>query len=147
MQHAATHTMQDEISRLRRAITAQDREIIRLKNIINYRAIENNITPMSIECVMHHVCVFFNMTVDMLIERNRKGERVKARMAVCWISQRRYNHTYKSIGIKLGHRDHSTIMNACSEADDFIQTNKSFSKQVDMIINSIEQEFASDPTL
>ena len=147
MQPSFTHTMQEEIARLRRAITAQDREIIRLKNIINYRAIENNITPMSIECVMHHVCVFYNMTVNMLVERNRKGERVKARMAVQWIAQRRYNHTYKAIGMKLGHRDHSTIMSNCREGDDMIKTNKAFARQIDMIINSIEQEFASDPTL
>lgn len=141
MQPSFTHTMQEEIARLRRVIVAKDSEIIRLTNIINFRAIEHDITPMSIECVMHHVCVFYNMTVNMLVERNRKGERVKARMAACWICNRRYKHTFKSIGCKMAHRDHSTIMNACAEADNFIKTNIAFKHQVDMIIKSIENDF------
>ena len=138
--------MQDEIARLRRVVTAQDREIIRLKNIINYRAIEHNITPMSIECVFHHVCVFYNITLDMLTERNREIERVKARMAACWICNRRYKHTFKSIGVKMAHRDHSTIMNSCDKADELMRWEKAFKHQIDMIINSIEHEFVSIPT-
>ena len=146
MQPSFTHTMQEEIARLRRVIVTQDREIIRLKNIINYRAIEHNITPMSIDCVMHHACVFFNMTIDMLTDRNREGERVKARMAACWICNRRYKHTFKSIGRKMAHRDHSTIMNACDKADELMRWDKAFKSQVDMIINSIEQEFVTNPS-
>ena len=141
MQHPTTQPMQSEINRLRRVIVHQEREITRLKNIINYRALDYNVTPMSIECVIHHVCTFYNMSVEALVEKNREGERVVARMAVCWIANRRYKHTFKSIGIKLAHRDHSTIMNACDKADEFLSTNKAFKRHIDMIINTIEHEF------
>lgn len=135
--------MQEEIARLRRVIVTQDREIIRLKNIINFRALDSNITPMSIDCVVQHVCVFYNLTPSMLTERNREGERVKARMAASWICNRRYKHTFKSIGVKMAHRDHSTIMNACDKADELMRWDRAFKHQVDMIINSIEHEFVS----
>jgi chromosomal replication initiator protein len=141
MQSKPAQTMQGEINRLRRVIVNQDREIVRLKNIINYRAIEHDIIPMSLDCVMHHVCVFFHLTREMLIEQNRSVERVRARMVMCYIAQRRYSHTYRSIGIALGHRDHSTIMSACEKADFFVKKYNDFKYQVDLVINAIEAEF------
>lgn len=77
----------------------------------------------------------------MLTDRNREGERVKARMAASWICNRRYKHTFKSIGRKMAHRDHSTIMNACDKADELMRWDKAFKHQVDMIIKSIENDF------
>ena len=141
MQSELTQSMQAEIDRLQRLVKHKDREITRLGNIINYRAVENDIIPLSIECVIHHVCMFYNITVKQLIDKNRSHERIVSRMAVCWIANRRYKHTFKSIGVKLNHRDHSTIMNACDKADEFMQTNKAFNQHVKMIINTIETEF------
>lgn len=145
MQPHVSQSMQSEINRLRRVVVHQEREITRLKNIINYRALDHNVTPMSIECVIHHVCTFYNMSLEALVEKNREGDRIIARMAVAWISNRRYKHTFKAIGIKLSHRDHSTIMNACDKAEEYLSTNKAFKRHIDMIINTIEHEFVPVP--
>lgn len=120
-------------------------EIHRLRTMINYRPDIDRLVPMSIDGIFAKVCEFYKIDYKMLSEHNRQRERVMARMAACYISCKIYRHTFKSVGIKLSHRDHSTIMNACDKASESIETNKAFARQINIIIQSIENEFIPVP--
>lgn len=141
-----THSMQSEIYRLKQVVRDQMGEINRLRTMINYRPDIDRLVPMSIDGIFAKVCEFYKIDFVMLSERNRQTERVMARMAACYIACKVYRHTFKSVGMAFRpQRDHSTIMNACSRAVESIETNKAFARQINIIIQSIENEFIPVP--
>ena len=139
--------MQSEIYRLKQVVRDQMGEIHRLRTMINYRPDIDRLVPMSIDGIFAHVFNFYKIDYAMLTEKNRQTERITARMAACYIAVKVYKHTFKSVGMALRPvRDHSTIMNACRRAEEYIETNKAFARQVNIIIQSIENEFIPLPT-
>jgi chromosomal replication initiation ATPase DnaA len=139
-------TMQNEIYRLKQTIKEQQGEIHRLRTMINYRPDIDRLVPMSVDGIFAKVCEFYKMDYAMLSERNRQAERIMARMAACYIACKVYRHTFKSVGDAFKpQRDHTTIMNACSRALESIETNKAFARQINIIIQNIENEFIPVP--
>jgi chromosomal replication initiation ATPase DnaA len=136
-----TPHLQKEISRLRQMIREQEREIMRLRMMVNYKPDLDRLVPMSVDGILLKVCEFFKIGYTELIEKNRQAERVVARMAAAHIACKVYGHTFKSVGIKLGHRDHTTMMNACDRASEYMATNKAFARHINIIIQNIENEF------
>lgn len=122
-------------------IRDQEREIMRLRMLVNYKPDVDRLVPMSIDGILLKVCEFFRIGHTDLIEKNRQTERVVARMAAAHIACKVYGHTFKSVGIKLGHRDHTTMMNACERASEYMSTNKAFARHINVIIQNIENEF------
>ena len=122
-------------------IRDQEREIMRLRLLVNYKPDLDRLAPMSIDGILLKVCEFFKIGYTELTEKNRQTERVVARMAAAHIACKVYGHTFRSVGIKLGHRDHTTMMNACERASEYMATNKAFARHINVIIQSIENEF------
>ncbi len=122
-------------------IRQQELEIIRLRMMINYKPDLDRLVPMSIEGILCKVCEFYQIGYNELIERNRQTERVIPRMAAAYIACKVYRHTFKQVGIKMAHRDHSTMINACDKAIEYMATNKVFERQINIIIKTIEDEF------
>lgn len=59
----------------------------------------------------------FFVEPDDLIGRSRVGHIIEARNAACWVLRHMFGLSYPCLGKLMGHRDHSTVINACQNAE------------------------------
>tara|TARA_R100001463_G_scaffold70799_1_gene124481 strand:- start:493 stop:858 length:366 start_codon:yes stop_codon:yes gene_type:complete len=83
------------------------------------------ITEKTIICerVVNTTCLFFNLKTEDVLGRRRFQRLILARCIIATILREKYSYTVKSIGVLLGNRDHSTIVNLSNRHSDFIFTN------------------------
>ena len=76
------------------------------------------------ERVINTTCSFFDLKVEDVIGKRRNPNLVVARCIISNILRHKYAYTVKSIGLLLGNRDHSTIVNLSKRHSDFMFTNQ-----------------------
>lgn len=95
-------------------------------------------TNLTIETIQRIVCEFYGIKEDLIRAKTRKKEIVFARQVSMYLSKELTNFALKTIGLHFGGRDHSTVIHACQSIENKIQTDKSFSTEIDEIKNKIE---------
>lgn len=76
---------------------------------------------------------FYNIDHSLIYEKTRRKEVVKARQIVMYLLREDYNISFPHIGRELGGRDHTTVIHSCNKITEDIQTDPSFSQEVDEI--------------
>ena len=92
-----------------------------------------NITP---ELVVNTVCKHYKITHKEINSASRKASIVRARQTAMYLIQKHTNLSTTQIGINIGHRDHTTVIHACRQADLRIKTAPGYKEE----IRIIEQE-------
>ena len=91
------------------------------------------------ENLLSVIADFYNITVNDLLSTKRKQTFVLPRHIAMYILKQHYDYPYTKIGVILGNRDHTTIMNGCSKIESEIKTNKELSMAVDTILKKVNK--------
>ena len=104
---------------------------VELAKIIVEKFVKNTKKEISIEHIQKVVSDYFQMDVSTLQSKTRKRHIVQARQLAMFFSKKFTKASLASIGTKIGHRDHATVLHACKTVDNLAFTDKQFRKYVD----------------
>ncbi len=98
--------------------------------------IKNTAKPkklLSVKEIVKVVCSFYNIEEDHLYEKTRRKEVLKPRQIAMFILREDFNISYPTIGLKLGGRDHTTVMHSCEKVKNDMKNDLSLMQEVDQI--------------
>ncbi len=95
--------------------------------------VKSNTRGISIEYIQKVVCNYFNISIDQMLSRSRKGDIVAARHISMYLSRKLTKSSLVAIGAKCGKKDHATVLHACKSVETSCQTNKNYRKNVEDI--------------
>ena len=104
---------------------------IDLAKVIVEKFVKNTKKEISIEHIQKVVSDYFQMDVMTLQSKTRKRHIVQARQLAMFFSKKFTKASLASIGTKIGHRDHATVLHACKTVDNLAFTDKHFRKYVE----------------
>ncbi|MDR1120555.1 MAG: chromosomal replication initiator protein DnaA [Dysgonamonadaceae bacterium] len=93
---------------------------------------------ITIEKIQDVVSGFYKIELRDIHSKSRKQEIVQARHLSMFLSKKYTGFSYSHIGLKIGNRDHATVLHACKTVQDAIDTNKSFRIQVEEIESKLK---------
>ena len=104
---------------------------IDLAKVIVEKFVKNTKKEISIDHIQKVVSDYFQMDVSTLLSKTRKRHNVQARQLAMFFSKKFTKASLASIGTKIGHRDHATVLHACKTVDNLAFTDKQFRKYVE----------------
>ena len=104
---------------------------IDLAKVIVEKFVKNTKKEISIDHIQKVVSDYFQMDVSTLQSKTRKRHIVQARQLAMFFSKKFTKASLASIGTKIGHRDHATVLHACKTVDNLAFTDKQFRKYVE----------------
>ena len=102
-----------------------------LAKVIVEKFVKNTKKEISIDQIQKIVSDYFQMDVLTLQSKTRKRHIVQARQLAMFFSKKFTKASLASIGTKIGHRDHATVLHACKTVDNLAFTDKQFRKYVE----------------
>lgn len=104
---------------------------IELAKVVVEKFVKNTKKEISIDHIQKVVSDYFQMDVTTLQSKTRKRHIVQARQLAMFFSKKFTKASLASIGTKIGHRDHATVLHACKTVDNLAFTDKHFRKYVE----------------
>lgn len=90
-----------------------------------------------IEKIEKIICEYFKITHDQIQSKTRKRDIVQARQLAMYFAKEYTNHSLANIGMKIGRRDHATVLHACKTVRNLSDTDKIFKRYVEEIKKKI----------
>jgi len=98
--------------------------------------LKNNIKPkknIAIEEVVKTIGSFYNLEENVLYEKTRRKEIVKARQVVMYLLREDFNVSYPLIGQKLGGKDHTTVIHSYLKIKEDLKNNPQLLQEIEQI--------------
>ncbi len=98
--------------------------------------IKNNIKPkktVAIKDVVSVIASHYGVTEDVIYEKTRRKEIVKARQVAMYILREDFNISYPLIGNKLGGRDHTTAIHSHLKIKEDLKTDPALLQEIEKI--------------
>jgi len=98
--------------------------------------IKNNIRPkktVAIKDAVKIIASFYGITEDVIYEKTRRSEIVRARQVAMYILREDFNVSYPLIGQKLGGRDHTTVIHSHLKIKEDLKTDPSLLQEIEKI--------------
>ncbi|MEA2077515.1 MAG: chromosomal replication initiator protein DnaA [Candidatus Marinimicrobia bacterium] len=95
---------------------------------------------ISIDTVQKVVTRYYKVTENEIIGKGRRKEVALARQVMMYLCREMCNASLKTIGLRLGGRDHTTVMYGVREIGKRTRNNEAFKKEVALITQQIEFE-------
>jgi chromosomal replication initiator protein len=98
--------------------------------------IKNNIKPkktVAIKDIVHIIATQYGISEDVIYEKTRRKEIVRARQVAMYILREDFNISYPLIGQKLGGRDHTTVIHSHLKIRDDLKTDPSLLQEIEKI--------------
>jgi len=98
--------------------------------------IKNNIRPkktVAIKDIVKIVSDYYSISEDVIYEKTRKKEIVRARQVAMYLLREDFNISYPLIGQKLGDRDHTTVIHSHLKIKEDLKTDPSLLQEVEKI--------------
>ncbi len=98
--------------------------------------IKNNIRPkktVAIKDIVKIVADYYGISDEVIYEKTRKKEIVRARQVAMFLLREDFNISYPLIGQKLGDRDHTTVIHSHLKIRDDLKTDPSLLQEVEKI--------------
>ncbi|MBR1626190.1 MAG: chromosomal replication initiator protein DnaA [Bacteroidales bacterium] len=99
--------------------------------------VKSNTREITIEYIQKTVCNYFNITMEQMLSRSRKGDIVTARHISMYLSRKLTKSSLVTIGDKCGKKDHATVLHACKSVENTCQIDKNYRKSVEDIEKKI----------
>ena len=96
--------------------------------------------PIGFQHIIKTVSQFYEISEADILGKNRKQEVVLPRQVVMFLMRDELRNSYPFIGEKLGGRDHTTVMHACSKIERSLQKNESFEDELNLIKQQLYSE-------
>lgn len=139
------------LSYIASSITGSIREIEGVLNVIKMHSeiknkpisltdvkqlIRNSVKPkknISIENIIKQITDYYNLDERIVYEKTRRKEIVKARQMIMFVLREDFNESYPSIGLKLGGKDHTTVIHSYEKIKNDLQNNPHLMKELEDI--------------
>lgn len=95
---------------------------------------------ISIEDIQRIVCAHFSIPEDQIRAKNRKKEIAQARQIAMYLCKKYTNHSYVTIGLHFGGRDHSTVIHAQNTVEALMKKDKKAKNEINALEKKIELE-------
>jgi len=98
--------------------------------------IKNNIRPkktVAIKDIVKIVAVHYGLSEDVIYEKTRRKEIVRARQVAMYLLREDFNISYPLIGQKLGDRDHTTVIHSHLKIRNDLKTDPSLLQEIEKI--------------
>ncbi|MES2224793.1 MAG: chromosomal replication initiator protein DnaA [Patescibacteria group bacterium] len=98
--------------------------------------IKNSIRPkrvISIDSVVKMVSDYYNLDEQVIYEKTRRKEIVRARQIIMFVLREDFNESYPSIGAKLGGKDHTTVIHSYEKIKGELTTDPHLMKELEDI--------------
>jgi len=99
---------------------------------------EDRQVNLTIEEIQRIVCEYLDIPEDLVRDKTRKREVVRARQIAMYFCKKLTQHSLKTIGLHFGGRDHSTVIHANNTVEDQMETDDQFHSLVETIGRKIE---------
>ncbi len=93
------------------------------------------------QLVMKSVADFYKIPFSDLIKRSRRKEVVRPRQIAMFLLREEVKYSFPEIGFKLGGRDHSTVIHACTKIREEEENNEATKQELNLIKERIYQSF------
>ena len=97
------------------------------------RTVRINHEPVTPEDIVEKVGKYLKITAKDIASSSRKSHVVEARQIAMFLCQKYTKLSSSQIGLKIGKRDHSTVLHSCNQTEKRIQDDKLFRSQVENI--------------
>lgn len=101
--------------------------------------VKNTSRDITIDYIQKVVCDYFNLSVESLQSRTRKREIVQARQLAMYFAKQYTKSPLSMIGLQCGNKDHATVLHACKQVSNLIETDKQFRSWAEDISKKIQQ--------
>jgi len=98
--------------------------------------IKNNIKPkktVAIKDIVRMIASYYGITEEVIYEKTRRSEIVRARQVAMFILREDFNISYPLIGQKLGGRDHTTVIHSHLKIKEDLKTDPSLLQEIEKI--------------
>jgi len=99
--------------------------------------IKNGAKEVSIEQIQKLVAETFEIPEEMMWAKKKTQEVVLARQVAMYLARILTRSPLKTIGLRFGGRDHSTVIHACNQVKENLKRDPAFKYKIDSIINSL----------
>ncbi|HRH25030.1 MAG TPA: chromosomal replication initiator protein DnaA, partial [Candidatus Paceibacterota bacterium] len=141
----------DVLSYIASSVTGSIRELEGIINLINMHSemkqkpvslsevkllVRNSVKPkkvISFESVVKQISEYYNLDENVIYEKTRRKEIVKARQIIMFILREDFNESYPSIGSKLGGKDHTTVIHSYEKIKQELKTDSELMKELEDI--------------
>jgi chromosomal replication initiator protein len=106
-------------------IYEKDVDLDLAKRVVS-NAIKVQERQISIELIEEEVCKYFDLEPEVIHSKSKKQEISQARQIAMYLSRKYTDKSYSSIGELIGKRDHATVLHACKNVGNWIETDKKF---------------------
>lgn len=96
--------------------------------------IQNNEKLINPVVIINNVAKLYNISNNDITGSSRKKEIVNARHIIMYILKQEFNMPYKEIGLLLGNRDHTTVMNGVEKTKELLYKDKNLITVIESII-------------
>ena len=93
--------------------------------------------PITIERILNEVGNVYGVSAEDIISKKRSAQISIARKVSCYVLKEVTDMSYKSIGMELGARDHSTIIYYCGDIEKLVEKDSHAKEMIEDIINNI----------
>ena len=115
----------------------RDLDLALAKDVL-HDLVEDRQVNLTIEEIQRIVCEYLDLAEDLVRDRTRKREAVRARQIAMYFCKQWTQHSLKTIGLHFGGRDHSTVIHANQSVEDQMETDEPFRSLVETIGRKIE---------
>ena len=95
-------------------------------------------SPITVEKILNEVGSVYGITAEDICSKKRSAQISIARKVSSYVLKEVTDMSYKSIGMELGARDHSTIMYYCNDIAELIRHDNHTKEMIDDIISNIK---------
>ena len=88
---------------------------------------------ISIDYIIKSICGYYGIKKEMLLNKTKKREIVQARQIAMHYAKIYTNASLTKIGLKIGGKDHATVLHACKTVKNLSETDIFFKSEVDKI--------------
>ena len=111
---------------------------MRLAERIIKRAVKTDDRPLTVDDILETVCHHLGVTTTAVNSKIRKRELVTARQVSMYLAQKYTRMPASRIGKLVGGRDHSTVIHSCTQVEERLKIDRSFSDEILSIENSFK---------
>lgn len=150
---ALGETKKDEDEIVKHIISCSESGVRYLEGILNTIKIhsdvyKNTITPNNIKKIVNlnsrtrnfnykdvikKVSDFYEVDPELVIKKTRKKDVVQTRQIIMYLLREHMDYPYSSIGLKLGGKDHTTVIHSCEKIKKQIEENVMLKNEVEKI--------------
>ncbi|MCQ2298325.1 MAG: chromosomal replication initiator protein DnaA [Bacteroidales bacterium] len=102
--------------------------------------VKSTTREITIDYIQKVVCDYFGLPIDSIQTQTRKREIVQARQLTMYFAKKMTKSSLAIIGLQCGNKDHATVLHACKQIANLVESDKQFKYWVD----DIEKRFRDE---